>query len=84
MGLEETQYKNIRDNKKIERIVLGIYTLHVSALFVAAVMAGWNVFAVEILFICIVSGWFVHIRGYRDTIFRAKFISVIAWAAVSL
>ena len=34
MGLEETQYKNIRDNKKIERIVLGIYTLHVSALFV--------------------------------------------------
>ncbi len=84
MGLEETQYKNIRDNKKIERIVLGIYTLHVSALFVAAVMAGWNVFAVEILFVCIVSGWFVHIRGYRDTIFRAKFISVIAWAAFSI
>ncbi len=84
MGLEERQYKNIRDNKKIERIVLGIYTLHVSALLVAAMMAGWNIFAVEILFVCIVTGWFVHLRGYRDTIFRAKFISVIAWAAFSI
>lgn len=79
--MEEKRDKTTKNQKKIERIVLAIYSLHVAAMFVTALMAGWNIFAVEMLLITLAVGWYVHIREYKDYVYRAKFISVIAWIA---
>lgn len=81
VGLEDKRDKNSENQKRIERIVLGIYSLHIAAMFVAALMTGWNVFAVEIILVTMVAGWYVHIKQYKDYVYRAKFISVIAWIA---
>lgn len=79
--MEEKKDKTTRNHKKIERIVLGIYSLHVTAMFIAAVMTGWNIFAVEIILVTMAAGWYVHFKEYKDYVYRAKFISVIAWTA---
>lgn len=73
--------KSKRNYKKIERIVMGIYSLHVIAMVVVAIMTGWNIFAIELVCASMVVGWFVHLREYRDYIFRAECISVMVWIA---
>lgn len=77
--MDERQGKNTRNYNKIERIVLAIYSLHVVAMFIAAMMTGWSIFSIEIIWISVAAGWFVQLRKYRDHIFRAKFISAVAW-----
>lgn len=77
--MEEKQNKSKGNHKKIESIVLGIYSFHVIAMFIAAIMTGWNIFSIEIIFVSMAAGWFVHLRGYRDHIFRAEFIAAMAW-----
>lgn len=81
MALGERRDNRAKNHKKIERIVLGIYSLHVAAMFVAAVMTGWNVFAVELILVTMLAAWYIHIKEYKDYHYRAKFISVVAWVA---
>lgn len=77
--LEEKQFKNDRTNRKLERIVLGIFTLFSAAMLVSSYLLVWNLIAKEIILATIIAGWFVHLKKYRDFEFRAKLIAVISW-----
>lgn len=77
--MNEKQFMNHRTNKKIEQIVLGIFTVFSLAMCISSVLLHWSIFAKEIIIAAICAGWFVCIKGYRDYEFRAKFLSVMSW-----
>ncbi len=67
-------------HKRTERTVLIIVSLYTLATFGLALIADWNIFVKEIIFVTVGAGWFVHIRSpwvYRR---RALFIACMAWA----
>jgi len=75
----EKKDKEDKTHIKLERIVLYIFSVYTVAMFVVAQLAGWNIFIKEIIFVTVSVSWLVYFRQYRDHIFRAKFISVMAW-----
>lgn len=82
--MEEKQFQNNNTNKKLERIVLGIFTVFSLAMFISSILLDWSIFSKEIILAAIAACWFVIIKGYRDYAFHAKFLSVMAWINFSL
>ena len=75
----ENQVINDKMDKKLEQIIVGIYSVFALGEFVSSILLGWNIFIKEIIAIAIISVWIVYIRGYRDFAVRAKIISALAW-----
>lgn len=78
-ALDNTQLKNEKTQKKLERIVLAILSLYTLAAFLTGLLSGWNVFVMEALFLPPLLGWFVHAREYWSHPKRASFISIMCW-----
>lgn len=77
--MEEKQFKNDKTNRKLEQIVLGIFTLFSAAMLVSSYLLEWSLIAKEIILVMIIAGWIMHLKKYRDYEFRAKFLAVISW-----
>ncbi|MCM1183022.1 MAG: ATP-binding protein [Roseburia sp.] len=82
--MEEKQFLNNKTNLKLERIVLGIFTIFSLAMFISAFLLNWSIYAKETILAIIAAGWFVVLKGYRDHAFRAKLLSVLAWLNFSI
>ncbi|MBD5470650.1 MAG: response regulator [Lachnospiraceae bacterium] len=82
--MKEKQFINHKTTRKIEQIVLGIFTIFSLAMFVSSHLLHWSIFAKEIIIATICAGWFVFIKGYRNYEFRAKFLSVMSWINFSV
>ena len=77
--MEEKQFENERANRKLEQIVLGIFTLFSAAMLVSSYLLEWNLIAKEIIMATIIIGWIIHLKKYRNYEFRAKILAVISW-----
>lgn len=77
--MKEKQFMNDKTNRKVEQIVLGIFTLFSLAMLVSAQLLDWNIVAKEIIIVAICAGWLVFLKEYRNYEFRAKFFAVISW-----
>ncbi|MBD5451755.1 MAG: response regulator [Lachnospiraceae bacterium] len=82
--MKEKQFINHKTTRKIEQIVLGIFTVFSLAMLVSSQLLHWSIFAKEIIIATICAGWFVFIKGYRNYEFRAKFLSVMSWINFSV
>jgi len=77
----------IMDDKtavRLERIVLSIFSIYTLAMFFMSQLSGWSIFFKEVIFLTVAVSWAVHFRQYRNRVFRAKFISVMAWANLGI
>ncbi|MBD5509160.1 MAG: response regulator [Lachnospiraceae bacterium] len=77
--MDNTQLKNEKTQKRLERIVLFALTLYTAAMFVTGMLMNWNIFIKEILFLPMLAGWFVHFRDLWTHTRRATFISAMCW-----
>lgn len=77
--MDNTQLKTEQTQRRLERIVLAILSLYTLAAFLTGLLSGWNVFAMEALFLPPLLGWFVHVREYWNHPKRAVFISIMCW-----
>ena len=77
--MDNTQFKNEKTQKRLERIVLFTLTLYTLAMFVSGMLMNWNIFIKEILFLPMIAGWFVHFRDIWTHTRRATFISAMCW-----
>ena len=77
--MDNTQFKNEKTQKRLERIVLFTLTLYTLAMFVSGMLMDWNIFIKEILFLPMIAGWFVHFRDIWTHTRRATFISAMCW-----
>ncbi|MDE7177997.1 MAG: response regulator [Lachnospiraceae bacterium] len=75
-----TQLKDEKIEKKLERIVLTISSLYTIALFITGCLSGWNIYIREILFLPSAAGWVIHCRESWDHPHRAQFIAGVCWA----
>ncbi len=75
----EREYRDEKAQRRMERIVLAIFSIYTAAMFVVAQLGEWNIFIKEVILVTVGVSWAVWLRRYRDHIFRAKFISVMAW-----
>lgn len=77
--MDEKQIKNEKNGKRAERVVLYILSLYTLAMFISAHFSNWSIYVREMIFLTLIAGWFVHLKGYKNHEYRAKFISVMAW-----
>ncbi|MCM1039748.1 MAG: ATP-binding protein [Ruminococcus sp.] len=77
--MEEKQFRNDKTNKKLEQIVLGIFTLFSLAMLLSSYLLAWNLIAREIIVATIIAAWVIHLKKYRDYGFRAKFLAAVSW-----
>lgn len=77
--MEERQYQNGQADKKLEKIVLAVFTAFSAAMSVSAALLGWGVFPREVIVLSVIAGWVVSRKGYRDYAFRAAFIALMCW-----
>lgn len=77
--MEEKQFNNDRMNRKLEQIVLVIFTVFSLSMLVSSFLLKWNIIAKEIIAFTVVAGWFVSIKRYRNYNFRAQFLSLMVW-----
>ncbi|MCM1045985.1 MAG: ATP-binding protein [Candidatus Gastranaerophilales bacterium] len=68
-----------KTHKKLERIVLGVFSIYSGATFVVAQLSGWGLITKEIVLVALAAGWLVHLRQYKSYEFRAKFLAVMSW-----
>lgn len=77
--LDEKQLKNDKTSKKLEQIVLAIFSVFSLAMSVSAVLLEWGIIAKEVIILSVIAGLIVSWKEYRDYTFRAKFISLMCW-----
>lgn len=77
--MEEKQFEKDKTNKKLEQIVLVIFTVFSLAMSVSAFLLKWGILAKELIIVSVIAGWIVSWKEYRDFAFRAKFISLMCW-----
>lgn len=77
--MEEKQFEKDKTNKKMERIVLIIFTVFSLAMSVSAFLLKWGILSKEFIIISVIAGWIVSLKEYRDYAFRAKFIALMCW-----
>lgn len=77
--MEEKQFVNEKTNKKMEKIVLGIFTVFSLAMSVSAFLLEWSILAKEVIAAAVIAGWIVCLKEYRNYAYRAKFISLMCW-----
>ncbi len=66
-------------NRKLELIVLIVFTAFSLAMSVSAILLKWHILAKEVILAAVIACWIVRRKGYRDYAYRAKFISVMCW-----
>ena len=69
--MEEKQFVNEKTNKKMEKIVLGIFTVFSLAMSVSAFLLEWSILAKEVIAAAVIAGWIVCFKEYRNYAFRA-------------
>ena len=77
--MEEQQYINNKMDKKLEKIILGIFTVFSLGEFVSSLLLNWNIFFKEIIAVTIILAWIACIKGYWDFAVRAVIISFLVW-----
>lgn len=82
--MENNTTNRLKGTKKLERTVMLIYSFYSLAMFIVACISGWHIIIKELVVATTIAGWIVHWRGYRSYIFRAEFISVMAWTNICL
>lgn len=75
----ERQFGTDKTNKKLEGIVLGIFTVFSLAMSVSAILLKWSLLAKEAIIAAVIAGWIVWVKEYRDYHYRAKFIAFMCW-----
>ena len=65
--------------RKLEQIVLIFFTGFSLSMFVSSILLEWNLIFQEAIIVTVASGWIVFVRRHRTYMFRAKFLSFIAW-----
>lgn len=78
--MNNTQFNTNQTEKKLERLVLFLLSIYTLAMFITALLSGWNIYIRELLFLPLFSGWFVYVREQWDHPRRAQFISTMCWA----
>lgn len=73
-----------KNKKKLERIVLYVFTFYSAAMFFMAMLGGWSIYIREIVVVAVVVGWVVYFRNYRTHEFRARVIAAVSWVNVAL
>ena len=82
--MEERQFKNDKLGRKLEQIVLGFFTAFSLSMFVSSILLEWHLLAKEVIIVTVAAGWIVSIKGYRDYVYRAKFLAFISWINFSI
>ncbi len=81
--MEERDFKtDVRDGavrRKIELVVLGIFTVFLCFMFATSQLLGWGILEKEAMVASAVVGWWIYARKYRDSEFRAKCYTAIVW-----
>jgi len=77
--LGERQSGKDKTNKRLEKIVLGIFTVFSLAMSVSAFLLEWSVLAKEAIVAAVIAGWVVCVKEYRSYAYRAEFISLMCW-----
>ncbi|MDE7258623.1 MAG: hypothetical protein K2N77_05225, partial [Lachnospiraceae bacterium] len=77
--MEERQFGNEKMSRKLEQIVLIIFTIFSLSMFVSSFLLSWHILLKELIIATIVAGWIVFSRKYRDYKYRAKFLAVMSW-----
>jgi len=69
---------NDGDNpRKVERLILIIYTIYSTSMIIMSAAKGWDSWVSFFLLAALTSCWIVHISKYKDYVFRAKFIGAM-------
>lgn len=82
--MEENLFATEKLNRRLERIVMTIFSLYTVATFIAAQFSGWNVFKKEAIIVTVIAGWIVSIRKFWSHATRAKFIALMTWINYSI
>ncbi len=82
--MEERQFNNDRTNKKLEQLVLGIFTAFSLAMFVSSILLEWHIVAKELILAAVAASWYVVLKQTGDHVFRARFLAVAAWINFSI
>lgn len=82
--MEERQFNNDRTNKKLEQLVLCIFTAFSLAMLVSSMLLEWHIVAKELILAAVAASWFVVLKQTGDHVFRAKFLAVMAWINFSI
>lgn len=77
--MEEKDFNEERAHKKLERMVLVIFTVFMMSMFASAWILKWSVIAKEIIILTVASSWFIHIKQFKNYEFRAKYYAVMLW-----
>lgn len=77
--MEERQFGTDKTNRKLEKIVLCIFTVFSLAMSVSAILLGWSILAKEVIIAAVIISWAVSIKKYRDYQYRAKLIALMCW-----
>ena len=75
----ERQFGADKTNRKLEKIVLCIFTVFSLAMSVSAALLGWSILAKEVIIAAVIISWAVSIKEYRDYQFRVKLIALMCW-----
>jgi hypothetical protein len=67
--------QEIQPQRKIERLVLLIFSVYDIAVFSVSVIAGWKVWVSALMLISLVMCWIIYAGQYKDYRFRAGFVA---------
>lgn len=77
--MEERQFGKDKTDKKLEKVVLGVFTVFSLAMSVSAILLKWSIFAKEVILAAVIVSWLVSVKEYRDYHYRAKLIALMCW-----
>ena len=70
---------HIVNEKRIEKVVLIIYTIYTIGMTGVALLKGWGTWIPQLINTGMVISWGFHIKEYKSYPFRAFFTSIMAW-----
>ncbi|MBE5873335.1 MAG: response regulator [Lachnospiraceae bacterium] len=73
----EKEYMTDGEQRRIERLIMIIYTMYSMAMIARTVSYGWNNWLNYVLLIGIASSWIVYVSRCKNYVFRAKFTTIM-------
>ncbi len=65
------------EQKRLEKLILFVYTLYTIAMVVGAIKHSWAVWISAVMVLSMVAAWVIYIRKIKDYQFRARLITVL-------
>ncbi len=70
---------NDKVRKKIELVVIVIYTIFMCAMFVSSLLLGWGIWSKEGIVATVAISWWLYLKKYKNSDFRAKCYTAAIW-----